>query len=103
MEVCPSPFGGAALYTEEGIIVVQYCDYTVSEMSGNGITAKSKTINFKGKDISAEPPTGTPAKEVDPDGNMRQMDYGSGIISGVQAKKDDSGATALFDVASGKG
>jgi hypothetical protein len=99
----PSPFGGeTALYTEEGIIVVQYCDYTVSEMSGNGITAKSKTINFKGKDISAEPPTGTPAKEVDPDGNMRQMDYGSGIISGVQAKKDDSGATALFDVASGK-
>lgn len=99
----PNPRGGQTeLYPDEGVIGVQYCDYTVSELSGKGITAKVKTINFKGKDVKTKTPKGSKPKALDPDGNRRRIELGDGIISGVQAKQDNSGAEALFDVATGK-
>jgi len=99
----PNPRGGQTeLFTDEGVIGVQYCDYTVSEISSDSITAKTKTINFKGKDVKTKTPKGSKSKDLDPDGNRRKIEVGNGIISGVQAKADDSGLYALFDVATGK-
>lgn len=99
----PDPKGGdTALYPDEGVVAVQYCDYTVSEISSDSITAKTKTINFAGKDVKAKTPKGSKPKALDPDGNRRKIEVGNGIISGVQAKANNSGLYALFDVATGQ-
>lgn len=99
----PDPYGGnTALYPDEGVIAVQYCDYTVSEISSDSITAKIKTINFAGKDVKAKTPKGSKPKALDPDLNRYHIELGNGIISGVQAKADNSGLYALFDVSTGQ-
>ena len=99
----PNPRGGqTALYPDEGVIAVQYCDYTVSEITSDSITAKTKNINFKGKNVTTKTPKGSKPKALDPDGNRHRIEVGNGIISGVQAKADNSGLYALFDVATGK-
>jgi len=100
----PNPYGAStALFVDEGIIVTHNADYQTSELSHN-ITGYQKIIDFKGKDIKAEMPKGTPAKEVDPDGNLHKIEIGTGIISGVQVKQsgDDSRVKYLVDVKTGQ-
>ncbi|MPM21759.1 hypothetical protein SDC9_68204 [bioreactor metagenome] len=101
----PNPYGAStALFVDEGIIVTTYADYTQSELSGKGITGYQKIIDFKGKEISATIPQGTPAKEVDPDGNLWKIEIGTGIISGVQVKQTgyDWRVKCLVDVKTGR-
>lgn len=101
----PNPYGAStAIYANEGIIVTTSADYTQSELSGKNITGEQKIINFQGKEISATPPKGTPAKAIDPDGNMIKIEYGLGVILGVQAKAsgEDSRVAYLIDVQTGK-
>lgn len=99
----PNPYGGQTeLYPQENVIKVQEAAYTVSESSRVGITPKTKTINFEGKDVKTPIPKGSKPKSLDPDGNRGKIEIGNGIIAGVQAKKDSSGQEALFDVATGK-
>lgn len=101
----PQPYGGQTrLFPDEGIIAVQYCNYTVSELSSDSIVAKPKFINFAGKDVTATMPKGSQPKALDPDGNMRKIELGSGIISGVQVKVsgDDSRVKYLVDVKTGQ-
>ena len=100
----PNPYGAStALFVDEGIIVTHNADYQTSELSHN-ITGYQKIIDFKGNDIKAEIPKGTPAKEVDPDFNLHKIEIGTGIISGVQAKQsgDDFRVTHLVDVKTGQ-
>ncbi len=99
----PNPRGAStSLYPAEGIITVSYCDYTVSEYSKGGITAKAKTINFAGKDMNAKASEGSKPKALDPDFSRSKIEAGNGIIAGVQGKADNEGVYALYDVMTGK-